>query len=135
MSDEETKKVVINAKHGGFGLSDAAYEKLAEWGVPVVAYNESEHVGRCEQVIFDRDLTNSVHDKQMQSLTGNRYWEDWTDKQRTHPLLIRVVEELGTEANARFAGLKIVEVPVGVEWEISEYDGWEHVAEVHRTWH
>jgi hypothetical protein len=25
-------------------------------------------------------------------------------------------------------------VPDGVDWELSEYDGIEHVAEAHRTW-
>lgn len=48
--------------------------------------------------------------------------------------LVRVVEELGEEANGRFAKLKIVEVPDGVEWEIKDYDGWETVEETHRSW-
>jgi hypothetical protein len=30
--------------------------------------------------------------------------------------------------------LRIVEIPDGVEWHISEYDGIEHIAENHRTW-
>jgi len=33
-----------------------------------------------------------------------------------------------------FADLKIVEIPDGTNYEIDEYDGNEHVAEVHRTW-
>jgi hypothetical protein len=48
--------------------------------------------------------------------------------------LIRVVEELGEKANGRCAKLKIVEIPDDVKWCISEYDGYESVDEVHRSW-
>jgi hypothetical protein len=48
--------------------------------------------------------------------------------------LVRVVEELQEKACARYSKLKIVEVPDDIRWHISEYDGWEHVAEDHRTW-
>ena len=41
---------------------------------------------------------------------------------------------MGAEANGNYAKLKIVEVPYGVEWTIAEYDGYEWVAEKHRTW-
>ena len=53
---------------------------------------------------------------------------------RDDPFLIRVIDELGEEANNRFCTLKIVEIPADVEWEIGEYDGLEWVAEKHRTW-
>lgn len=53
---------------------------------------------------------------------------------RADPALIQVVEELGTEAGGDFSRLKIVEIPDDVLWQIEEYDGIEHVAEVHRTW-
>jgi len=53
---------------------------------------------------------------------------------RDDPILIRVISELGDEANNRFCTLKIVEIPADVEWEIGEYDGLEWVAEKHRTW-
>ena len=49
-------------------------------------------------------------------------------------VLIQVVEELGEEAEDRYADLKIVEIPEDVDWYIEEYDGLEHVAERHRTW-
>ena len=53
---------------------------------------------------------------------------------RDDPVLIQVVEELGEEAEDRYADLKIVEIPEDVDWYIEEYDGMEHVAERHRTW-
>lgn len=47
--------------------------------------------------------------------------------------LIAVVETLGGNMGVA-SKLKVVEIPADVNWEISEYDGVEHVAEVHRTW-
>lgn len=49
--------------------------------------------------------------------------------------LVAVVEKLGKKANGRYAELKVVEIPDGTDYEISEYDGIEHIAENHRTWH
>lgn len=54
--------------------------------------------------------------------------------ERDDPVLVAVVEELGEAAEQSLAKLKVVEVPDGVEWEISEYDGMEQVAEKHQTW-
>jgi hypothetical protein len=48
--------------------------------------------------------------------------------------LVRVVEELGIAANGWAANLGIVEIPEGISWYIEEYDGFEWVAESHRTW-
>lgn len=59
---------------------------------------------------------------------------DCCPEQRNDPRLVKIVEKLGEEANGRFAKLKVIEIPDGVEWEIEEYDGYEHVAEKHRTW-
>jgi hypothetical protein len=56
------------------------------------------------------------------------------DIDRADPVLIQVIEELGEEAEDRYADLKIVEIPEDVDWYIEEYDGLEHVAERHRTW-
>jgi hypothetical protein len=129
-------KVVINKRHGGFGLSDAAYEKLIEYGVPVVAYVEGNDDGERE-VIYDDDLTQDKSPLycSMRRLRGSRYWDTWiTRSNRNHPLVVRAVEELGEAADGKYAKLKVVEIPDDVQWEIDEYDGLEEVAEVHRTW-
>lgn len=144
-------KVVINRCYGGFGLSDAAYEKLIEWGVPVQKYHKEprgeDGLYRAQplndgEVIFDRELTPEGEDdlndlyykyKGKSGLTG-RYWDSWTRDSRTHPLIVRVVEELGEKADGQCAELKVVEIPDGTEYEIGEYDGIEHIAEKHRTW-
>jgi hypothetical protein len=56
------------------------------------------------------------------------------DISRADPALVRVVETLKEEANGLYSALKVVEVPIGVEWTIQEYDGMEWVAEKHQTW-
>jgi hypothetical protein len=145
-------KVVINRCYGGFGLSDAAYEKLIEWGVPVKKYEKQERDPDTKlykeqplndgEVIFDRELTplgddsfNDIYHKfKGKSSISSRYWDTWTRDSRSHPLILRVVEELGDAASSELAELKIVEIPDGVEFEIGEYDGIEHIAEKHRTW-
>ena len=150
-------KVVINKCHGGFGLSDKAYEKLGEYGIPIRRYIaevrgedglfifESNNEG---QVIFDRELTprgedsltdafyHNYKNEKQKSRLFSRYWDTWTRKEenRTHPLIVKVVEELGDDANGGFAELKVVEIPDDIEWTIEEYDGREWISEAHRTW-
>jgi hypothetical protein len=60
-------KVVVNRCFGGFGLSDAAYRKLIEWGIPCRKYAEEERDPKTGLytpvpeneglVIFDHELT------------------------------------------------------------------------------
>lgn len=137
-------KIVINTCFGGFGLSEAAYAKLIEWGVPVRKYIEQKRDPETDlylpepanegRVIFDHVL--SPEDKMAASMTRlrGRYWDTWTRSARDDAMIVRVVEELGEKANGKCAKLKVVEIPDGIEWEIDEYDGNEHVCEKHRTW-
>lgn len=53
---------------------------------------------------------------------------------RDDPILVKVVQDLGSRANGEGSKLKIVEIPDDVDWCIEEYDGVEHIAERHRTW-
>jgi len=121
-------KVVINNCYGGFGLSDKAYEKLIEWGIPVKKYIREKRDDD-EEVIFDRTLNENDD-----LLLLERYWETWLHENREHPLLVRAVEELGDEASGRYSKLVVIDIPDDIEYEISEYDGIEHIAEKHRTW-
>lgn len=55
---------------------------------------------------------------------------------RNDPRLVDCVETLGgSVAGGTFSVLGIIEIPDDVEWEIDEYDGYEHVVEKHRSWH
>jgi hypothetical protein len=114
-------KVVINACHGGFGLSDEAIEYYGELKNLNLVKQKSEH------------FTLTGYDWYVGEIADENFFSD-RNIARNDPDLIRVVEELEEEADAQYAELKIVEIPDGVEWEINEYDGYEHVAEKHRTW-
>ncbi len=54
--------------------------------------------------------------------------------ERNDDILVNVVEQLGDEASDNLAKLKIVEIPNDVDWEITDYDGFERIEEVHRVW-
>jgi len=105
-------KVVINARHSGFSLSDEALRRLKE-----LAIQEED---KCLLKLFN----------------FNRYsYEIEQSIPRNHPLLVRVVEELGEKANGYLANLRIVNIPDGTEFVIEEEDGFEWVAEEHRKWY
>jgi len=99
-------KVVINECFGGFGLSDEAMQ----------LYAAKKGIELGEKLSYGYE----------------KLWEG--DIDRNDPVLVEVVEELGAKANGDCAELKVVEIPDGIVWHISEYDGVEHVAEYHRTW-
>lgn len=132
-------KIAINKCYGGFGLSEAAYERLIELGVPVRAYIKEKpnkkglyvpNTKNKGEVIFDNEL---VPPSERIGYCG-RYWETWTRSDRTNPLVIQVIEELGDKASGPHAKLRVVEIPDDVDYEIDEYDGIEHIAERHATW-
>lgn len=118
----KTREIVINAVHGGFGLSHEAimmYSELAKLNLKAV---EGKHFSLCG---YDYYLDSIVDDEY--------YWHDRNIK-RDDPDLITVVKKLGDKANGKYSKLRIVEIPTDVDWEIEEYDGNEWVAEKHRTW-
>lgn len=157
-------KIVINTCYGGFGLSDQALKRVAELlGKKAYFFTSNmgrslDDATRYEEVeegkggifstIFtvknpsevlkypegkgwfdmsheEKEACNALH----KSITLPEFRDD-----RSNPLLIQVIEELGDNANSRFSELKIVEIPDGTEYEIEEYDGNEWVAEKHQTW-
>ncbi|MHA1664293.1 MAG: hypothetical protein ACTSVW_00455 [Candidatus Njordarchaeales archaeon] len=129
-------KVVINKCYGGFRLSDKAIDKLKE-----LAKKHKDK--KLLKMIEEEEKTKKEYDERIRikygidpsksKIWGGKYW-GLTDIDRTHPLLIKVVEELGEEASTPVSKLKIVEIPDNIEWEIEEYDGIEWIAEKHRTW-
>lgn len=60
------------------------------------------------------------------------YFDDYI--LRSDPMLVQVVEELGSEASGKHAELIIKEIPYQVDWDIDDYDGIETVVEKNRTW-
>ena len=118
------QKIVTNRCYGGFSLSHQAILRYAEikgiklylekdngfttyWTAPK---DQRRGERRSEITLYDRSIT------------------------RDDLALVQTVEELGEAADGGCAELGITEIPDGVEWEITEYDGLEYVAEAHRTW-
>jgi hypothetical protein len=158
----ETVKVVINACFGGFSLSPRAVKAYADRkGWPCFFYKRGKDIHELiritdEEAFAENDLFGptayrvptvaelppsqiawadmSFEDRR----ASNEAWSAATISDREIPRddadLVAVVEELGSAADGRCAKLRIVEVPDDVKWEIDEYDGSEHVAEIHRTW-
>ena len=112
--------IVINTKHGGFGLSKEAR----------LLYLERAGIAYTLVPGPDRH-TESLYGPQV-NVNGNN-WRD-NDIARDDPILVDVIRQLGKQADGSHAMLKIVEVPAGVKWNVAEYDGLEWVEEVHRTW-
>lgn len=107
-------KIAINTCYGGFSLSEDAMKWMAARG----------------------------HEEALVALDANYshgQFRGFYPEDRAHPLLIEVIETLGAASWGRTpdytcAELKVVEIPDGVSYTIEEYDGIEHIAEVHRTW-
>jgi hypothetical protein len=59
---------------------------------------------------------------------------DFNGYDRADPDLIKVIEDLGDEANGSFADLQIKEIPDGASFEIDEYDGNESVEPPRQSW-
>jgi len=103
-------KIAYNACFGGFNLSRAAVLRAREitgdpsWG------------GAC--IIGD---TWEDSDLPVDCDYGAR------PDDRTDPVVIQVIEELGDEANGMCAKLCIAELPSGTRYRIDEYDGLESV--------
>ena len=119
-------KVAINRCFGGFGLSEAAFEKLLERkGIEFEVATNGRHSG-----LLTHYYRKGMAGKEDAYLSYYDFTRDRADVD-----LIAVIEEMGAEnASGKYAEIKIVEIPDDIEFEIDEYDGVEHVAEKHRTW-
>ena len=139
-------KLVINKCFGGFGLSPLATKELAK-----------AHGRKCYFFTNIRDKNGKINLTKLGKITlkeaeaaffwmaydhpkgdeaeGEHYIDHGHQLDRADPKLVEIVERLGNKANGSHAELSIIEIPDGTEYTIEEYDGMEHVAEVHRTWY
>ena len=153
-------KIVINKCYGGFSLSPLAIKRMAELqGRKCFFFRDlvlkKDRIRKpitleeaCRDFFFDAFDTDDLS-----FLSKPKDWFEMSEEEkhafneayekhhltdrpddRTDPLLIQVVEELGAEADGKCAQLQVVEVPDGIEWELDEYDGIESIAEKHKTW-
>ena len=152
----KTKKIAINAQHGGFNISAEALRLLIGRNAkcveitPETEYYDTDDVEsflkeereRYESLYDENDIGDGYLTRGGLGETpifkgGNVY--DFDDdypshKTREDPDLIDVIEKIGVAADGFCATLKIVEIPGDVDYVIEEYDGMEWVAEKHETW-
>jgi len=155
-------KIVINKCFGGYSLSRKAIARMAElngkkayffthsYSDSKVMYTPSPKSDSSPDLFFTAfDVPNPnevfTSNKTENEMTAKerdaadalytQHYLDSRPENRSDPVMIQVIEELGEEeASGGCAKLRIVNVPDGVEFEISEYDGLEHITETHRTW-
>lgn len=136
-------KIVTNRCHGGFGLSDQAIHDYANrkkitlwpesdptWGFTTWWTVPPEKRPPPQDDFYkwsmeERAESNKLHEQAQ--LTPREI-------ERDDPCLVKTVLALGEQSNGLSAKLDVTEIPMGVEWQIEEYDGLEWIAEKHRTW-
>lgn len=118
-------KVVYNACYGGFGLSKEAVLRYAELkGIKLYEYVDPKF-GNMGFHMWTK-VPQEEYDK-MTREEQNKVWFNDSDIERTDPILVQVVEELGDKANGRCAKLAVQDLPKGTMYRIDEYDGYESV--------
>lgn len=138
-------KIVINRCFGGFGLSTKATKEYykRKYGKELFAYKQTSYSFEGGEDVYSQSPEDCdasfVHYSPVNKpeLTSKEINEDYFyegDIERTDPVLIEIVREMGEKANGGCAELEIVCVPDGVDWEIEEYDGNEWVSEKHQRW-
>ena len=128
-------KIVINVCHGGFGLSEAAILRYADLaGFKLYMQKESYMTHFYRIPVAEYEVIAEECRKSRDYTKSNELYFTDRNIERTDTHLIQVVKEMGDTANGRCADLTIIEIPDGVQWQIDEYDGYESVHEVHRSW-
>jgi len=130
-------KVVINSCHGGFDLSEEAIDRYNELrGLKFYKHYDGKwKFASYYTVPYEEFLRVLEEDKKEGNYkASNALCWSYREIARNDPILVQVVKELGERANGRFAELKLVDIPLDIQWTIEEYDGCEWVAEKHRTW-
>ena len=141
-------KVAYNACFGGFGLSPLAENEYRKkkgidlfWyhgvgGYPYQSYEKIKDLSGIKEIGFALKVsTKDLGDLVSEIPNEHFFYESWYDREnRNDPDLIEIIERLGEKANGFFAKLAIKEIPDGVDFEITEYDGFEDVVPPRTTW-
>jgi hypothetical protein len=133
-------KIVINAKFGGFGMSEEAIELYKSYITskdPTMVFTDSffnQRKGSDVAHLSQRFLKEEAAITKEQSTERKEDPENDIGMRipRYDPCLVRVVEELGRTAGPSYSNLTVVDIPDGIDWVIEEYDGYEWVSERHK---
>lgn len=113
-----TQKVVVNHGYGGYSLSEEAVKRLREMG--------------CEGAEKEAVAGEYYSDGSGPKRDGYPVYPDHIP--RDAPELVALLEEGEVRVGGPHASPEVVEVPDGVEWVITEYDGAETLREKHRVY-
>lgn len=135
-------KVVINKCFGGYGLNMKAQKEIARLkGMQLWFYTGSGRIAERLKMVKDevepfilvavtKNFGNEATWGEIDNFIFNAKELERNDKDLTQAL-----ENLGVKnCNTRFSELKIVKIPDGMEYEITDYDGVETLHEKHRSW-
>lgn len=154
---QETKKVAINKCHGGFQLNVLACIDLVKRkhkDKEIFLYTSRNS---CDEEIYSKVDTNCIDidglnwssyitfedlGEEIDYCTMNNYNDkifalSYSDIDREDPDLIALIEEYDKDnknIGRRYSNIQIIEIPKDVKYEIKNYDGYEWIAECHRTW-
>ncbi len=148
------REIVINTCYGGFGLSHKGVMRYAELkGLKLYPWVDDivKKVYGADVSLDDALLVHytTVPQEEYETIRAeeskkpiivdrfeksNKLYFSGRGIPRDDPDLIKVIKELGKEANGKHAELKVVKIPNKVEFTIEEYDGVEWIAEKHRGW-
>lgn len=136
-------KVVYNSCYGGFGLSTKAVAHVLRQNKPgiklyfykqlhadFVKYTKYKRVSESEKADFVslKDFGECFSTEEVNDVELDDNFIHWTDLNlsRHDPRLIKVIEELGPDAEGDYSELKIAEIDSD-RYIIDEYDGLESV--------
>lgn len=137
-------KIVVNKQIGGYRLSPLALKRIGELNnKPCYFFTTEFENGRFIKTLIHIDdieeyrslFTYSVEDPDNHEEDNDDIRIDNYSEDRSNPILVQVVEELGDLANTPGSELEIIEIPDDVKWYIYESEcGIESIHEEHRVW-
>ena len=149
-------KVVVNKCYGGFHLSAEAYFRVLDSMIKdnnwfIYTYEPDNRVSKFieKPIVYTKASISDIDFGDSYIIVSKNYGDSFTDKElkeadkiymeeynipRNNIHLVKVVEEMGQDAYGKYSKLEVIDIPDDIEWEISEYDGWETIEEKHRSW-
>ena len=149
-------KIVVNKCYGGFHLSAEAYFRVLDDIIKdnnwfIYTYEPDNRVSKFieKPIVYTKASISDIDFGDPYIIVSTNYGDSFTDKElkeadkiymeeynipRNNIHLVKVVEEMGQDAYGKYSKLEVIDIPDDIEWEISEYDGWETIEEKHRSW-